>query len=179
MKINKIYIIFLLLLNACVSYGTSGFFLPSDKTLYYVKNPGSGGIFVGIYIPLDIKIYKMSNSNINYLSLKFPQEVGNGFETGIFFIPIPNKKIENNNDYFEIMVKNSHISMIDNFLENLRMFIEYDNKIYEGMRKENNLNKFTFPIEINKIRKGILIIEYKNYKKEVPFELKMVHYSKV
>ena len=186
MKLNKaLIIIFNILLFSCS--------LVSHQSLYYINS-----YLCNIELD-DIKDFENYNNNVPYKEKKCKHSfimgfneakqfvliilpgyinggLGGGFlENKIFFISTKKKypTFENNNKIFSIQIHGVNKKMDDLFKKNINIKLKVSDKIYNYSKKTfiGYDIFFYFPLQIKDIKKGTLVIEYKDIKEEVDFEL--------
>jgi len=198
---NKIFLLFLMFfLQSCSSYEKLGTILP-DNDSYYKERLAGGSSVYDITIPYPSSEYgEIQTKEMLYkdiIELNFPRRIYD--KNCLFFswILIPlyygscdldkNKLQENDNIYIYIYKPYYTNEFIDNVYINLR----FKDKIYIGKKEDgygNNLTgyspytlqyiQFKFPITIKDIKENgaELIVNYKNYHKEIPIGYKLMWY---
>ena len=191
MKVNRVIHILscLVLLNSCITIGRSGFYVPVNKK-FYNKNSNSP-IYNLISFPADfIEENIFSEEKGQNINLLLPQMIDqNSHATDIIFLPFffliscNCISIDRN---FSIEIRGTYTK---DFINNSQIYIKRNNKIYGGEKtlipfyrgysKETDIffPHFSFPFKIKDFKEGVIVIKYKDYKKEIPIKYEKRFYS--
>lgn len=189
MKVGKFIIILFCILSSCS--------VVSKQTTYYIKNQKCD--FIVKKKNDDLPPEKCNGGFVlklktNYISIDFPSGnfdsgLGDGYYITWWLILIPIKtnypKFENNTERFYISLSNIDYDVrkpnykeqnqyFVDFKENAKIILIVDNKEYKSNIIYNypNILYLSFPpLKIKDVKKGTIIIEYKDIKEEVDFEL--------
>lgn len=190
MKIKFIFGIFLLLLQGCSSYHKMGTILPNNASYYKERMAGGSSVY-DVMIPYPSSKYeKIQTEKTLYndtIRMVLPYQIYDKSSRVFTWVLIPlyygscsfQKNYYQENDNMTIYIYKSNY--LPNFLKNINISLKYNNKIYKGYKDLNYSTdsiKFIYPITIKDIKEnGVdLIIDYKNYHKEIPIGYKLMWY---
>ena len=188
---NKILLLVLsMLLQGCLQYTKSGSLL-SDNPQYYNEWSSGGSSSYITMLPFDTLEYGEIQSSVmpykNTIILRLPDRIKDPecrFFSWILF-PVYFKRCDMNtvdqNENIYVYIYKPYYTL--DFLDGVSISLRYQNRIYltkaENIRSydgSSNYLRFNFPITIKEIKENgaDLIVDYKNYHKEVPLGYKLM-----
>ncbi len=189
-------IVSMLILQGCSSYSKTGAILP-DNNVYYKEVMSGGSSSYDILLPYNPSIYKKIDSDKmpykNTILLNMPDRVYDKDCKLLTWIFIPiyygnvcGDKYQQENEQTYIYLYKPYYT--DEIVNNVNISLRFKNEIYVGRKESgygNNLKnysysnkyvQFKFPITIKDIKENgaSLIVDYKNYHKEVPISYRLM-----
>ena len=178
----------MLLLQGCSSYTKLGTILPNDNSYYKEQMVGGSSVY-RVILPYSPSLYgKIQSTQIPYennIILNLPNQVYDDNCRLLTWIILPlfygscdlQANYEQMNENFRIYIYKSYY--YQEFLKNVNVSIKIGNKIYKGFKDFNyskDAIKILYPITIKEIKENgaDLIVDYKNYHKEVPIGYKLM-----
>lgn len=185
---NKILLLVLcMLLQGCLQYTKAGAILPENPQ-YYNEESTNGTSHYNTVISFSENIYSSKDDYNKQMSFMLPNRINDiQCKTVIgIFLPfyIGDSCASNFNKSNEFIVNLYKPYYTPEFFDNVSILLKYRQKTYQGQRVNgyagsNKYIQFQFPVTIKNIEENgaIMVINYKNFHKELPIGYKLMWYQ--